>query len=255
MWLLAVPILTLALAAIPSSSALAHRPYFTDVETIRLPDGTMGEARLLNGDGILGPDPVRVLILDAGGRLLARSRKSVLMALSCRGDRRCLIFDLSRGKVLDLEPSSFRQGAAVPGADDRDNLWDLEDGEEAWGLAPREPTPGERLKSYGLLLRKCLPAIVINGLVGIACALIALATLRLGKAKPTRTAGTAAAILAVLGLIGGGLFLVLISGLFSHLGGLSIALWLLSLGLGAGVVLFAAHIAGAIRRSGRPMTG
>ena len=135
----------------------------------------------------------------------------------------------------------------VPGADDRDNLWDLEDGEEAWGFAPRNPTPGERLKSYGLLWQKSLPAIVIDGLVGIACAMTALAMLRLGKAKPTRTVEKAAAILAILGLIGGGLFLVLISGFFSYLGGLSIAMWLLSLGLGAGAVLLGSKAAGALR--------
>jgi hypothetical protein len=241
--------LTLAflLAILAMGPAWAHRPYFSDVGKIRLPDGTLGEARLLNGDGIFGPDPVRVLILDAQNRLLARSHKSVLMALSCEQDGRCLIFDLSRRKVLDLEPSSFRQGAVVPGADDRDSLWDLEDGEEIWGFAPRNPTPGERLKSYGLLWQKSLPAIVIDGLVGIACALTALAMLHLGRAKLTRTVEKAAAILAILGLIGGGLFLVLISGFFSYLGGLSIAMWLLSLGLGAGAVLLGSKAAGALR--------
>lgn len=243
--------LTLAclLAVLAMSPVRAHRPYFTDVGRIRLPDGTLGEARLLNGDGILGPDPVRVLILDAQNRLLARSHKSVLIALSCEDDGRCLIFDLSRRKVLDLEPSSFRQGAVVPGADDRDNLWDLDDGEEAWGFAPRNPTSGERLKSYGLLWQKSLPATVIDGLVGIACGLIALAMFRLGRAKLTRTVEKVAAILATLGLLGGGLFLVLISGLFSYLGGLPLAMWLLSLGLGAGTVLLGSKAAAAPRGS------
>jgi hypothetical protein len=95
------------LGILAASPTWAHSPYFTDVERLRLPDGAMGEARLLNGDGIIGPDPVRVLILDAAGRLLARSRKSVLMGFSCRENGQCLIFDLHNGKVLDLEPSSF----------------------------------------------------------------------------------------------------------------------------------------------------
>ena len=239
------------LAILAASPACAHRPYFTDVERIRLPDGAMGEARLLNGDGIFGPDPVRVLILDAGGRLLARSRKSVLMALSCTQGQ-CLIFDLHNGKVLDLEPSSFRQGAVVPGVEDRDGLWDLEEGDEAWGFAPRNPTPGERLRSYGVLVQKSPLAITINVLVGMVCALIILVTLRLGKMRRARVFQTAAAIIGILALISGGLFLILLSGFASFLDGLSMTRWLGLVGMGAGALPLGLRIARALR--GQPGT-
>jgi hypothetical protein len=244
-------ILAAFIAALAASPALAHRPYFTQVEKIRLPNGEMGEARLLNGDGIFGPDPVRVLLLDAGGRLLARSQKSVLMALSCTQGQ-CLIFDLYNNQVLDLEPSSFRQGAPVPGAEERDDLWHLEDGEETWGFARRNPTPGERLRSYGVLVQKSPLAIAINVLVGMVCALIILVTLRLGKMKRTRVFQTAAAIIGVLALISGSLFLILLSGFASFLDGLSMTRWLGLVGMGAGALPLGLRIARALR--GQPRT-
>jgi hypothetical protein len=133
--------------------------------------------------------------------------------------------------------------------EDRNDLWELEDGEEAWGFAPRNPTPGERLQGYGLLVQKGLPAIVIDMLVGIVCALIVLAMLRLGKERLTRIIEKSAAVLAILGLISGGLFLVLISGFFSFLAGLTLTIWLLSLAMGAGTVLLGLRAARALRSS------
>ena len=51
----------------------AHRPYFTQSAKIALPDGKIGEMRLLHGDGIFFTDPVRVIVIDASGRLAGYS--------------------------------------------------------------------------------------------------------------------------------------------------------------------------------------
>ena len=49
--------------------AFAHRPYYTQVEKIRLPNGDIGEVRLLNGDEIMVADPVRAVIVDPQNKL------------------------------------------------------------------------------------------------------------------------------------------------------------------------------------------
>jgi hypothetical protein len=54
----------------------AHSPYFSRSAEISLPDGSRGQLRLLHGDGIMASDPVRLVLLDPSGRLLARSEKA-----------------------------------------------------------------------------------------------------------------------------------------------------------------------------------
>jgi hypothetical protein len=113
----------LLLAGGPAS---AHSPYFTRTERITLPNGQAGELRLLHGDGIFFADPIRVLVLDAEGRLLARSHRTVPVALSCKPDHQCQVFDLAEDNVLELDPSTFRLGSVVPGPkEDRDLLGEL----------------------------------------------------------------------------------------------------------------------------------
>jgi uncharacterized membrane protein YbhN (UPF0104 family) len=86
----------------------------------------------------------------------------------------------------------------------------------------------------------------------MVCALIILVTLRLGKMKRTRVFQTAAAIIGVLALISGGLFLILLSGFASFLDGLSMTRWLGLVGMGAGALPLGLRIARALR--GQPRT-
>jgi hypothetical protein len=46
----------LLLATAVVSPAIAERPYYAEVEKIRLPNGDIGEAGILNCNGIFGPD-------------------------------------------------------------------------------------------------------------------------------------------------------------------------------------------------------
>lgn len=224
-----------AFFAIVATPASAHRPYFTQVGKIALPNGRMGEARLLNGDGILGPDPVRVLILDAGGKLLARSHQSRSMTISCKGAGHCLIMDHSSGKVLVPDPAAFRNGPPVPGLadEDRNDLWDLEAGVEHWGFVSREATLTEMLAGYWMLIWGSLPLMLFNMAVGAFCVGVLAATIFIKRSKRTRIAQTVAAIFAVILLIGCGLFVSLLSSFFTILGGISASMWLLSFGFGA----------------------
>lgn len=226
-------------AMMSACPALAHRPYFTEVEKIRLPNGEMGEARLLNGDGIFGPDPVRVIVLDAQGRLLARSQKSLSMAISCREEGHCLIFDLTNDKVLDLDISTFRRGDPVPGLADeqRNELWGLEDGEETWGFTPRDPYPGERLAGFKALFSQHLPILVFDGLIGALCSLFGIGLQIILKARRTRRLEALARMIAVLAIAAAGLFLILLSGLVSFIDGMPFMVWLSALALGPGMVI------------------
>lgn len=79
-------LLTAVLPGVGTGSAFAHRPYFTKVARIVLPDGQPGEMRLLNGDGIFLVDPTRIVLLDQENRLLARSSESVDISLICDRD-------------------------------------------------------------------------------------------------------------------------------------------------------------------------
>ena len=245
---LAAPFLAALLATVATGPALAQFTHFIQAEKIRLPNGEMGEARLLKGDGIIGPDPVRVLLLDSQNRLLARSHKSLLMVLSCEVDGQCLIFDLSNSKILDLEPRSFRQGERIPDLGSRsDVMWDLEQDEESWGFAPRTPTLRERLKSHGALVRKTFVGLVFNGLVGIAVAQMIVGIRFIAGTKRTERLDTVAAVIALVSITVWVVFLLLVSGLLSYMGGLPMRVWLMSQALGAGLFYAGYRLQNAVR--------
>lgn len=150
--------------------ARAHSPYFSTTEKIELPNGKLGELRLLHGDGILWADPIRVLALDEEGRMIARSPPSPGMALSCR-NARCRVFDLAEGTVLELDPSTFRTGAVVPAIDnpDRDLNWEFygED-DKSWGWRWRKAEFFELIWGNLALARRmgmCIGFTIIAGIV------------------------------------------------------------------------------------------
>jgi len=132
---LILPLLSWLAATGPAS---AHRPYFTEAQPILLPDGQRGEMRIIAGDGIVVADPVRIIILDAESRLIARGPKTLLLSLVCDAPLRCHGYDHSSGEIIEPDPMTFGQkGSHVPPFSERDNLWDIEDGEATWGVKVR----------------------------------------------------------------------------------------------------------------------
>jgi hypothetical protein len=104
-------VLLIAGMAIPCSiSALAHSPFFTQTEKLALPGGETGEIRLIHGDGILGPDPIWTVVVNAEGWVIARSEQALATVIVCRAEYRCHGFDLTRRLVLEPDPAAFRQG-------------------------------------------------------------------------------------------------------------------------------------------------
>jgi hypothetical protein len=127
-------LLVLAGVGVGVPSAAAHSPYFTQVEKIELPNGEIGEMRLLHGDGIFFADPVRAVIIDGQGRAVARTRSTVPMVIVCPEAGRCHAYDFKRRLVLEPDPTTFRQGPVVA---DATTVWGIEPENVEWGFRGR----------------------------------------------------------------------------------------------------------------------
>jgi hypothetical protein len=224
---------TMLLLLVGTQSARAHRPSFTQVERLVLPNGQAGELRLLKGDGILGPDPIRVLVLDADGRLVARSRRSALITASCKSATACKIFDLSDDTVLEPELSTFRSGPIVPGVQDheRDRLWEFEGGDDAWGFRARSASASERIEGNWAILEARWIGFALLTSLGALAGLAGFVGLRRPDAKSGgRTLVRIIEVCIRLLLVG---FLFVLSLFLASLGGLTTELWLSALVTGA----------------------
>lgn len=238
---LGILFLSLMITAAWNSPSLAHRPYYSQTERIRLANGEIGEVRLLHGDGIVFTDPVRPLIVSAEGQLVARGPKAHSIVISCTEDHRCLIVDLWKERVYDLEPDSFRQGPVQSAVKDGEvtNDWDLEEGDESWGFSMREANARELLMANLVLARQSIFGLAVIAALSSVGA-FAILPFRLNhQSRITRF--FARIILSLVGLMVF-LFLVSLTFWFSMLNGLSFEIWLAPTLLGAGSVWVVAGI-------------
>ncbi len=224
-----------------SAPAFAHRPYYSRIESIRLATGEIAQVRLLHGDGIFFTDPVRPLIVNSKGQLVARGPKARSIVISCKDNHHCLIVDLWNGRVYDLEPGSFQQGPLQPAVQDGDRTddWNLEEGDESWGFTMRQASAREMMTAnLALARRSVFGLVVIAGPAGIGA--FALVPLRLNHQSRSARLLTRI-ILFLVGFIIF-LFLIALTFWFSVLAGLSFEIWLVPTVLGAGSVWLAAGI-------------
>jgi hypothetical protein len=131
-----------------AEASQAHSPYFTKFEKIALPDGTTGEIRLLHGDGVILSDPVRVMILDAQGRPLARSPWAFAMLLDCDRGHRCRAFNFDRLLIHQPNPAAFR---AEPALDLPNEDYSFNE-TEGHGFTTRLMTPLDLASGYAAYL-------------------------------------------------------------------------------------------------------
>jgi hypothetical protein len=221
-------LLAMLLLAGPVDPALAHRPYFTHAEKVTLPDGSVGEMRLLRGDGIVFSDPGRVLVVDAAARLLARSPHFFLLVILCKPPRECRVVDLDKSRVFELDPATFRTGAVVPS--DPDLLWEFESGEASWGFGARDATFAELIEANIAMAWQSpvdLLLLATCGLLGVAMVFVGF---RLTEDWVTNW--TVLGLLFLLRLLG--VAAVLMFSLFMvAIAGISTVLWFASLLAGA----------------------
>lgn len=224
-----------ALIAVAASPIAAHSPYYTQFEKIRLPDGQVGEVRLLHGDGIVYADPVRPVIVDQQSRLVARGPKAFSMIVSCDEEHRCLVVDLWGSRVLDLDSASFRQGPVQPAAtlwparwptED----WDLEDGDESWGFSSRDATFAEMWTANLVMARERRYGLIVSGVLA-ALGMLFIIPIRFS----VRSKGRRRLVRAVVILIGLPIFCLFTATSYwmAAIGGLTFELWIISVVMGA----------------------
>lgn len=230
--------------------ALAHRPYITRSEPIILPDGRAGEMRMLHGDGIFLADPMRLIVVDEGGRLVARSQRSVPMSMRCR-DRTCTGYDHSLDQVLELDASTFRSDGPVVDATGGD-LWEIEDGDSHWGFKARSAGFSDQAAAELALARSVAGPLLTLCLIGAA----AMAFLRLirtpfvGSTKSIWEKGVQ--IVAALGGVAVAFVLLVFALYLAALIGLSVVTWLAGLGGGAAAFQLALMLGRKITKRFRP---
>jgi hypothetical protein len=74
----------------------AHSPYFSQSEAMSSARYQAVTLKLLNGDGILFADPIRAIVVDQHGTLLATSPLSPTLRIYCEESgpqRQCLVYD------------------------------------------------------------------------------------------------------------------------------------------------------------------
>lgn len=239
----------LIVCAASLAPARAHSPYFSRAEKIVLPNGKLGELRLLHGDGILWADPIRVLALDEEGRMIARSPPSPSMALSC-ANARCRVFDLAESAVLELDPSTFRTGAVAPAIDndDRELNWEFFGADnESWGWRSRRPRLFELIEGHLALARRIGGCIGFTIMAGVVAGPSLRAAFRRRSAfdRPTLIKSMARLIWRLI------LLMIGVAAIFSSyyvavaLGGSTLTLWVVVL-VGSAAVILA--ISAALRR-------
>ena len=224
----------LLIALVPlvvSQTAAAHSPYFSDSREIALPDGTIGRLRILKGDGVVGADPARAVVLDAEGRSLARTPSSIAMLLTCSGERQCVAVDPGNWTAYEVDPGSFRVGEIVRPR--QDAIWALERGAESWGFRTRWATLPE-------IARAELAQVL--GLGGTALAFIGIGALFAVALVPRLRWPSEAGAGPRLAFFGWAALRVVIllsaawiSAMLAFLAGVTTPLWLILMGLGTAV--------------------
>jgi hypothetical protein len=175
-------VLLVAGMAIPCSNpALAHSPYFTQTESFALPNGETGEIRLINGDGILGPNPIWTVVINSQGTVIARSEQAVQMVIVCLPEHRCHGFNLIRRLVLEPDPATFKQGP------DALDVWgvigDVRRG-DGWGFRERPATAIEVIEATIALAGNNILTFLVPF---IAAALVIIVFLNLRQWPPRRS--------------------------------------------------------------------
>ncbi|MCP4070806.1 MAG: hypothetical protein GY742_03585 [Hyphomicrobiales bacterium] len=96
---------------ISTTPVIAHSPYYTQTESIGGLNNQIVVMKLLHGDGIFFADPIRAVIVDEDGMLLAASPMSTTLFLSCKGgevSRECVAYDELRGLIYQPTKSLWK---------------------------------------------------------------------------------------------------------------------------------------------------
>ena len=98
-----------------TGQALAHAPYYTQVEKLEVQNGEVFSLKLLHGDGIIAGDPVRAVVVDSEFRVRAVSPLALNLHIFCqhKGSRHCSVYDSVAAIVYQLDPTSWALGPVI----------------------------------------------------------------------------------------------------------------------------------------------
>lgn len=118
-----VTVLFAAIFLLPTA-VRAHQPYFRgEAASVALPAGESGVIRLLYGDGILGPDPVRPVVIDMTGGVRAIAPTGYAASYSCAAQS-CRVYvyrnTMLLPHVFDTDVQSMKANAVLRTADEND---------------------------------------------------------------------------------------------------------------------------------------
>jgi hypothetical protein len=132
-----------------AGSAWAHAPYYTEVQRIAAPDGTVYDLKLLHGDGIIAGDPVRAVVVGGDGHAWAISPLALKLHISCfnvDGLRRCSVYDGLSSKVYEPDPEAWAKWPVIEQAGKPLRTAYPEDMGKAFGFLTRSATWAEILR-------------------------------------------------------------------------------------------------------------
>lgn len=135
------------LAAVFCAPATAHSPYFSQSEAISAQQHQTVTLKLLNGDGIFFADPMRAVVVDQTGALLAASPSSAALRIYCEQGgvaRQCLVYDNLTRTVYQPVEDEWRNHGPIE-KDGKPQRFP-EDMTSDFGFAGRAATLGETLR-------------------------------------------------------------------------------------------------------------
>lgn len=148
------------ISAIPAN---AHSPYYTQTEIIGGPNNKTVSMKLLHSDGIFFADPIRAVIVDGNGRLLAASPMSTTLFLSCKNDeisRECIAYDELRQLIYRPKKSLWKVTELLESMGEPQNYPEYR--MEEYGFEEFEASPVDILKyEVQSIIASPLPSIAL----------------------------------------------------------------------------------------------
>lgn len=108
------------LFALSPGRAEAHRPYFKESAEIILANGESMQMRFAYGDGLFGPDPIRPVLVDKDGIIVAVGGLKRSLFLDCFwlvAENGCVAFDPEHRVAYVPDPVSFGHHGKVTDQD------------------------------------------------------------------------------------------------------------------------------------------
>lgn len=134
-----------------SFPALAHPPYYSQSESIAGVGDQITAIKLLHGDGIFIADPIRAVVVDQNGRLLAVSPMSLSLFLSCKGGgaaKNCFVYDEIYGRIYTPDKASWKASELLEEGGEPNNYPEYL--EEEYGFYQRKASLLEIVKHEAL---------------------------------------------------------------------------------------------------------